>query len=200
MIKQKSFIVLPLVALIIGLAGGYFIYTKMTAASKMKDKDGAVISENISESSQTGSNVDNSSNKIKSQEDDKLRDKLLKIDSRGSVQVGATILNPIEKDDKYIVIEMQFDTHSVDLDVYDFQRIATFKTSDGVEMNQEIIWEKADGGGHHYLGKYKIPKVVDGKPVITEKTESIELDIKGLDNVENRTFKWEKDVIKLLKN
>jgi hypothetical protein len=194
--KKNYFIAIPVLVLFIGILGGYFVYTKIALTQKPKDK---IVSQNTSnanliEDNKANDNLTTSSGEV----EQGLKEKLQKYDGQGSVDVSGSLMNPIEKNDKYIIIEAQFNTHSVDLDAYDFQKIASFKTSDGIEINKEIVWEKEDGGGHHFLGKYKIPEVVNGKPIITEKTEFIELDIKNLDNVENRAFKWEKDIVKLL--
>lgn len=194
--KKIYYIAAPVLALFIGIFGGYFLYTKNTSTQELKDR--AVSQNTLNIDSTVGNNINDNSKTSDGEVEEGLKEKLLKYDGQGSVEVSGSLLNSIEKSEEFIIIEAQFNTHSVDLDVYDFQKIASFKTSDGVEISKEIVWEKEEGEGHHFLGKYMIPKVINGKPIITEKTEFIELDIKNLDNIENRAFKWEKDVLKFL--
>ncbi|WBW95018.1 hypothetical protein [Oceanirhabdus sp. W0125-5] len=126
-----------------------------------------------------------------------IENKIVSSDSQGEVDIIGTLLNVIEDDEDYIIIQLQFNTHTVDFSQYDFSEMATFKTSDGIEINKEILWE-SEGYGHHFMGYYKIPKVIENKELITDKTEFIELTIKGLDNVENRLLKWEQDILQLI--
>lgn len=113
----------------------------------------------------------------------------------GNVEVDAVLEESAGENNQYIIIRVEFNTHSVNLDKFDFSKNVSFKTSAGVNLNKEIIWEKARGEGHHYQGIYKIPKQVNGKPIIQANTEYIELDIKNLDNVLSRSFRWNKNVL-----
>ncbi|CCJ34492.1 hypothetical protein CAAU_2409 [Caloramator australicus RC3] len=58
---------------------------------------------------------------------------------------------------------------------------------------------KIDGEGHHILGLYKIPKYLNGKPVMHENTEFLELDISISGNKNIMRLKWYNDLIKLIK-
>lgn len=194
--KKVYFIAIPVLALFIGTFGGYLAYTKVTIKQEPKDTAAAQSTTNTNPIKDKNSNDSTIIQDVEVEQG--LEEKLQKYDGQGNVGVSGSLMNPIEKNDEYIVIEAQFNTHSVNLDEYDFQKIASFKTSHGIQIDKEIIWEKEEGADHHFLGKYKIPKVINGKPIITEKTEFIELNIKNLDNVENRAFIWEKDIIELL--
>ncbi|MFT9498206.1 hypothetical protein [Anaerosolibacter sp.] len=127
-----------------------------------------------------------------------LTNRLLRIDSQSDVQVGAILVNPIKDDENFYIFKVQFNTHSVNLDQYDFNDMAIFTTSVGIELKDEVIWEKIDGEGHHYLGNYKVPKVIEGRSTIDKNTEFITLGIINLDGIERRELKWEKDTMDFL--
>ncbi|MFZ5968421.1 MAG: hypothetical protein ACOYVK_14805 [Bacillota bacterium] len=173
------------IVLVIGLLGGYVFYFTGLVDTKPRDERTTRI---------TSEEADEEAEKV-----NQLSDKLFRLDSQGEVQVGALLVNPIEDDPDYLVFKTQFNTHSVDLDGYAFKNMAVFKTSDGLVLKDEIIWEKADGDGHHYLGNYKIPKKINGKPVIQDSTNSIELIIVKVDGIEERPLVWEKEVLGLLR-
>lgn len=186
--KRKSLLYISILSilLVIGIFSGYAVGKARLSLPGIKSQS---VGEITSEEADRGV-----------QEISGLRDRLLKVDSQGgSVDAAIEFLNPVEDDNKYLVFKAQFNTHSVDLDQYDFGKMTTFKTGDGLELREEIIWEKAEGEGHHYLGYYKIPKAAGGNPVITKDTEFVEINISGLDNISNRSFKWEEDVLKLIR-
>lgn len=127
-----------------------------------------------------------------------LRDRLLIIDGQGEVEVGVTLENPLQDDEEFLVFKTQLNTHSVEVDGYDFGKLATLTTSDGVSLTDRILWESSGGDSHHFVGYYKVPRIIEGKKVVTGDTAYLELQITGIDNVENRTFRWEKDVLDLI--
>ncbi|HSP47141.1 MAG TPA: hypothetical protein VLN47_03585 [Clostridiaceae bacterium] len=127
-----------------------------------------------------------------------LGDRLLLIDGQGDVEIGVTLENPIQDDEAYLVFKTQLNTHSVDLDGYDYEKLATLRTSEGLKISKGILWERPEGDIHHFIGYYKVPRIIDGKNVVTKDTTYLELRITGIDNVEDRTFRWEKDVLDLI--
>lgn len=131
-------------------------------------------------------------------ESSNLLDRLLIIDGQGEVEVGVTLENPLQDDEAYLVFKTQLNTHSVEVDGYDFGKLASLKTSDGILSTDRILWEKSGGDSHHFVGYYKVPRIIEGKKVVTEDTAYLELQLTGIDNVENRTFRWEKDVLDLI--
>lgn len=127
-----------------------------------------------------------------------LLDRLLIIDGQGEVEVGVTLENPLQDDEAYLVFKTQLNTHSVEVDGYDFGKLATLKTSDGILSTDRILWEKSGGDSHHFVGYYKVPRIIEGKKVVDADTEYVELIVTGIGNVENRTFRWEKDILDLI--
>lgn len=85
-------------------------------------------------------NTDGASKDI--QDTGKPDDNLLRVDSQGNVEIGVTFINPKEVDSDYMIFETQFSSHSVNLDDYDLSKTALFKTSEGNEVKEEIVWEK----------------------------------------------------------
>lgn len=127
-----------------------------------------------------------------------VKDRLLVIDGQGNVEVGVTFENPLQDDQEYLVFRTQLNTHSVDLDGYDYGKLATIQTSEGIRITDGIIWEKPEGDVHHFVGYYKVPRIIDGKDILTRDTAYLELRITGIDRVEDRTFRWEKEVLDLI--
>ena len=120
---------------------------------------------------------------------------LLRINEEGSVDVVVTFNNVIEDDDENLVFQLNFNTHSVNLDNIEFDKLSILKTSEDIVIDNEFIWEIAGGGGHHMYGYLKIPKEYKGAPIITKDTKFIELELKSFGGAGSRLFKWEKDVI-----
>lgn len=88
------------------------------------------------------------------------------------------------------VFAVALDTHSVDLDGYDLRQLAVLQTDQGVEMRPSG-WD-APAGGHHRAGTLSFPATTpDGAQVIGPQTKSIELTIRGVAGVAERTFRWD---------
>jgi hypothetical protein len=87
------------------------------------------------------------------------------------------------------VFNVVMDTHSVDLDPYDLSTMATLHTNDGREA-PTVRWD-APAGGHHRKGTLAFSEVaLDGKPLVADDTESVELVIYDLSGVPARSFTW----------
>lgn len=81
------------------------------------------------------------------------------------------------------------DTHAVDLDGYDLATLAVLRTDDGRQV-QPRSWD-APMGGHHREGKLIFPATTpDGQPVIGPATRGIELIVRDVANVPERSFTW----------
>jgi hypothetical protein len=81
------------------------------------------------------------------------------------------------------------DTHSVDLDGYDLSQLVVLKTGDGRE-GVPLKWD-SPAGGHHRKGTLTFSdRSLDGKPLITPDTHSLELIIYDVSDVQQRSFKW----------
>jgi hypothetical protein len=87
------------------------------------------------------------------------------------------------------VFTVAMNTHSVDLDGYDLSKLAVLRTNQGTEA-QPASWDAAKGG-HHREGTLTFPvTAADGKPLLGPATHSLELTIRGVAGVPERTFRW----------
>ncbi|SRR6266571_418711 len=87
------------------------------------------------------------------------------------------------------VFTVAMDTHAVDLDGYDLRQLAVLRTDWGQEI-QPSGWN-APTGGHHRSGTLSFPSILaDGTPLIGPKTRSLELVIRKVAGVPERTFRW----------
>lgn len=86
------------------------------------------------------------------------------------------------------VFTVALDTHSVDLDAIDLTALATLNAN-GIQV-RPTIWDAA-AGGHHRTGVLTFPTTTaDGRAVIGPETEMIELIIRDVAGVPERTFRW----------
>lgn len=87
------------------------------------------------------------------------------------------------------VFTVALDTHSVNLDSYDLRQLAVLRTDQGVEVSPSG-WD-APNGGHHREGRLTFPTTTaDGKQVLGQSTRTIELVIRNVAGVPERTFRW----------
>ncbi len=87
------------------------------------------------------------------------------------------------------VFSVTLDTHSVDLDSLDLGQLAVLRTDTGVEVRPSG-WD-APNGGHHRSGTLAFPASgPDGRPLLGEGTRSVELAIRDVAGVPERTFQW----------
>jgi hypothetical protein len=81
------------------------------------------------------------------------------------------------------------DTHAVDLDGYDLRQLAVLRTEDGREV-QPLTWD-APRGGHHREGTLVFPSTTpEGTPLLSSSTRTIELIIRDIAEVPERSFRW----------
>ncbi|MBI2911644.1 MAG: hypothetical protein HYY05_05840 [Chloroflexi bacterium] len=84
---------------------------------------------------------------------------------------------------------VSLDTHSVDLDAYDLQQLALLRTDQGIEA-RPAAWD-APKGGHHRSGTLTFPEVApDGRPLVAPATRRVELLIRDVAGVPERSFLW----------
>lgn len=120
---------------------------------------------------------------------------LTRTSAGSAVSVDVIFLNPLQKNKEELVFKVALNTHSVDLSGYKIDQLAAFKNSEGVEIKEGFVWVPESDSQHHRSGYLKIPaKAEDEKPLISEKTDYIILEISGIEAA--RTFKWEKEVLK----
>lgn len=163
-----------------------------------REKDEALVEQKDTSGSERPSEGSGEAPEGTAADPEAINDRLLLIDGQGEVEVGVTFENPLQDDQEYLVFKTQLNTHSVDLDGYDYGKLATLRTSEGLKVLDGILWEKPEGDVHHFVGYYKVPRITGGKDILTEDTTYLELRITGIDNVEDRTFRWEKDVLDLI--
>ena len=88
------------------------------------------------------------------------------------------------------VFEVAMDTHSVDLDGYDLRKLAALRTDGGDEVRPSGAWD-APKGGHHREGTLTFPqRSPDGSRVIGPDTRRIQLVIRDVADVPERSFEW----------
>jgi hypothetical protein len=88
-----------------------------------------------------------------------------------------------------LVFRVALDTHAVDLDGYDLRQLAVLRTEQGVEVRPSG-WD-APPGGHHRAGTLAFPATTpDGQPVLRADTRSLELVIRDVAGVPERTYRW----------
>lgn len=100
--------------------------------------------------------------------------------SEGSVTVDAQLLD--FQINQPLVIEVAMNTHSVEL-ADDMAKVSMLRDDAGKEY-KPTAWEGAGPGGHHREGKLKFA-------AMPTQPKYVELVIKDLAKVSERTFRWE---------
>lgn len=99
--------------------------------------------------------------------------------SGGGVTVAVTYVNPSNNQSPRF--EVALNTHSVGLDSYDFKTLAVLR--DGTGKTYSPIKVENKGGGHHRQVTLTFPK-------ISPKAKRVEIVIKDIAEVKERTFRW----------
>ena len=87
------------------------------------------------------------------------------------------------------VFRVALDTHAVDLDGYDLQQLAALRVAGGREVRPSG-WD-APKGGHHREGTLTFPATLaDGSPTIGPATGAVELVVRDVAGLPERTFRW----------
>ncbi len=97
----------------------------------------------------------------------------------GGVTVAATLLKDQGED---TAIKLALETHSVNLDGYRFEAIASLRDDTG-KTYPVVAVQQASGGGHHRGAILRFGKVAPD-------AKAIELIIKDVAGVKERTFRW----------
>ncbi len=100
----------------------------------------------------------------------------------GGVTAKVTFLNPQNADEPRFQIVL--DTHSVNLDAYELKTIVVLRDDIGKSYGPTAVENK--GGGHHRETFVSFPKLSPG-------AKRIELVIKDIAGVKERTFVWNLD-------
>lgn len=109
-------------------------------------------------------------------------------DTQSSQGGGVTVAATWDRASGGTAFKIAMDTHSVDLDGYDLSQLATLRTDQGVAVAPSA-WS-AEKGGHHRSGTLTFPATIDGKPVIAPGTGWVELVVRNVAGVPERTFRW----------
>jgi hypothetical protein len=100
--------------------------------------------------------------------------------SGGGVTVKVTPVDLKTKGD--LRFQVVLDTHSVNLDAYDFKTIAVLRDDSAKSYSPTAVENK--GSGHHREAVLSFPKP-------SPETKRVELLIKDVAGVKERTFQWE---------
>jgi len=114
---------------------------------------------------------------------------LAQVDERNSVTVEVTPVAPLGQGK--IKFKVSLNTHSVSLDGYKIETLATLKSGGGEEL-KALAWESGEGSGHHRSGVLIFPdKDSKGKSILNSANKSLELQIKNVGGNSNRVFRWD---------
>ena len=97
----------------------------------------------------------------------------------GGVTVAATLLKDRTESTS---IQLALDTHSVNLDAYQFDAIAVLRDDQGKAYPLDAV-EKSTGAGHHRQAVLRFAKV-------EASAKAVELIVKDIAGVKERTFRW----------
>lgn len=116
---------------------------------------------------------------------------LARVNSQGAVTIALTYLNPLGKaKEGEIAFKVSMDTHSVNLDQYRIDALTILRDDRGNEY-RPIAWE-GSGGGHHFSGILRFASIdPSGNPIIRPETKYIEVIVKDVAEISERSFKWE---------
>jgi hypothetical protein len=96
---------------------------------------------------------------------------------------GVTVTATLLKDQaEATAIKVALDTHSLNLDSYQLETIATLRDDSG-KIYPVVAVEQASGGGHHRQAVLRFGKV-------NPEAKMIELIVKDVAGVKERTFHW----------
>ena len=113
-------------------------------------------------------------------------------DKQGTVTVTATLLTPDKpRTDGKLAVQVKLDTHAVDLDQYQLEKLALLRDAQGREI-QALGLESPGGSGHHREGVLLFPSIdVTGKPMLSPEAKSLTLILRGIGGVQERVFRWQ---------
>jgi hypothetical protein len=110
-------------------------------------------------------------------------------DQGGAVTVEARYLDPTDSAAS-LQFEIKLDTHSASLDQHDLAQLAILRNDQGVVVKPTSFEKK--GSGHHLQNILIFPvKDAAGELVIGEGAKTVELVLRHIDGVPQRTPRWE---------
>lgn len=191
---KKKIIIVSLVIIFAVLGSWLYLYNSSNDDGASRKNDD-INSADVSDESKLYGDEDNTDTENPS--GGISEESLIRFDSQGGIDIAISFNNVLQDNNEFLVFKLMLNNHSVDLDSFKYAEMASLSTSDGIIIDKGFTWELGGGGGHHVYGFLKIPKRFNDKDVINSNTEYIELEIKGLGDVESRTFKWDKDILEL---
>jgi Spy/CpxP family protein refolding chaperone len=113
-------------------------------------------------------------------------------DKQGAVTVTATLLTPDKpRTDGKLAVQVKLDTHAVDLDQYQLEKLALLRDAQDREI-QAVGLESPSGSGHHREGVLTFPGTdSSGKPLLSPEAKSLTLIVRGIGGVSERVFRWQ---------
>jgi Spy/CpxP family protein refolding chaperone len=113
-------------------------------------------------------------------------------DTQGAVTVEATLLTPDKpRADGKLAVQVKLDTHAVDLDQYQLEKLAVLRDTEGQEL-PALGLESPSGSGHHREGVLIFPGTdVSGKPVLGPEANTLTLILHGVGGAPERVFRWQ---------
>jgi Spy/CpxP family protein refolding chaperone len=113
-------------------------------------------------------------------------------DKQGAVTVTATLLTPDKpRTDGKLAVQVKLDTHAVDLDPYQLEKLAFLRDAQGHEI-QAVGLESPSGSGHHREGVLTFPGTdASGKLLLSPEAKSLTLIVRGIGGVQERIFRWQ---------
>ena len=113
-------------------------------------------------------------------------------DKQGAVTVTATLLTPDKpRTDGKLAVQVKLDTHDIDLDQYQLEKLAVLRDAQGREV-QALGLESPSGSGHHREGVLTFPGTdASGKPLLSPDAKTLTLILRGIGGVAERAFQWQ---------
>ena len=113
-------------------------------------------------------------------------------DTQGAVTVSVTLRTPDKpRADGNLAVQVKLDTHAVDLDQYQLEKLAILRDAQGRDI-PALGLESSSGSGHHREGVLTFPGMdASGRPVLSPAAETLTLMMRGIGGVPERVFRWQ---------
>lgn len=120
---------------------------------------------------------------------------LMIVNDEGPVTIAASFFNSNEEDGDNWMFQLALDTHSVNLDQYDFDELISIKIDEELNIEEDLTIQK-DGAGHHIVLNIYMPKIINGKNVFNENVEVVTIQAREIGEIPVREFHWEMKELK----
>lgn len=91
--------------------------------------------------------------------------------------------------ERNVVFAITLDTHSGDLNGYDFLKNAILRNDRGQQL-APVRWVATADGSHHRSGALLFPKADQSGRAIEAQAKALELLVRGLGGIPQRTLRW----------